>query len=262
MTSDPFESPKLLIEGARDDILQFDAMCESFLNTAFGVIVTNVDPKTLEKVVKYRVEQKPPGRLRTLAGNALNAIRHSLDQAVNCATGVLGGKAWDNYFPFAKDATTIDNVIKDNCKRVPASLIPILKGFKPYGGGDDLLYSLNRLVGPNKHQVVVRMDMRVPNPLPLHFITESKGPIVIQWKWDGENGELEIARISAQGHIKCEAQTKLPLFVAIGGRKISRGEPATTLLNAYLAKAETIVSAIESVTYQLSTGRGHDSPPL
>jgi hypothetical protein len=77
------------------------------------------DSKTGEKVVKFRITRKVPGRLRVIASEALNHLRHSLDQAVNAAAFELGRPQRNNYFPFAKNAGQIDNVIGLRCKTVP-----------------------------------------------------------------------------------------------------------------------------------------------
>lgn len=51
---------------------------------------------------KYRLAQRIPGRLRVLAPNVVNNLRHSPDQAVNCAALELGATARKNYLPLAE----------------------------------------------------------------------------------------------------------------------------------------------------------------
>jgi len=254
--SDAFESPRLLLDAARHDIAEFDSQARAFLNGCLGVRVVQMDPKSGEQVVKYRVAQKIPGRLRVLASNVLNNLRHSLDQAVNCAAIELGGAKRNNYFPFAKDALDIDRVIKDNCKTVPAALKPILKGFRPYSGGDDLLYSLNRIAGPNKHQLVVRLNLDLTHLVANDFVREVRGPAAFGFiEWDSAKQEIEIARIGPGGHVICADRTKLPLSMTLGHRQDAGGKPATTFLNALANKVESILRVIETETARLKPAR-------
>src|SRR2546427_9988869 len=152
--SDAFESARLMLESARPEGVEFDSGARAFLDGCFGVRFTQMDPRSGEQVVKYRVAQKIPSRLRVLASHVVNDLRHSLDQAVNCATIELGGTKPNNYFPFSKSKLDIDRVIKDNCKTVPAALKPILQGFQPYGRRGGLPYSRNLMAGANKQQRV------------------------------------------------------------------------------------------------------------
>jgi hypothetical protein len=160
------------------------------------VAIGQYDSKSNENVLKYRIAQKIPGRLRVLASNVVNNLRHSLDQAVNCASIELGGTKRNNYFPFPKDETEIDRLIRDNCPTVPAVLKPTLKAFKPYGGGDDLLYSLSQIAGSNKHKLVLKLDLDLPHIILSDIVSDITGPAyggVI--RWDSAKQEVEIARV-------------------------------------------------------------------
>lgn len=255
--SDAFESPRLLLESARHEAAEFDSRARAFLDGCFGVRFTQMDPKSGEQVVKYRVAQKIPSRLRVLASHVVNDLRHSLDQAVNCATIELGGTKPNNYFPFSKSKLDIDRVIKDNCKTVPAALKPILKGFQPYGGGDDLLYSLNLIAGPNKHQLVVRMNLDLTHIVANDLMSEVRGPAEAGFiRWDSARQEIEIARIGPGGHVKCADQAKFPLSITLGHRQATGSEPeATAFLSALVGKVEGILSVIEAETANLKLAR-------
>jgi hypothetical protein len=250
--ADPFESPKLLLDGARHDIKNFDVESRVFLDSCFGVPSQKIDRKTGENVVKYHVPQRMPGHLRVLASNAVNNLRHTLDQAVNCAAVGLGGKR-DNYFPFAKDATDIDRIIKDNCKSVRADLLPTLKGFQPYGGGDDVLYSLSRIAGPNKHQLVLKTNLDLTHLVLNDLASEIRGPSSVGlMHWGSKKQEFEFARIGSSGYIKCNPKAKLPLSISLGDSKISSSEPATTFLETLASKVDGILGALEADTERLS----------
>jgi hypothetical protein len=255
--ADPFESPKLLLAGAREDIDKLKRECDIFTEQCRGVPFAEIDRQTGDKLVKVRITHKPPGRLRVTASNALNNLRHSLDQVVNAAAFELGSKKRDNYFPFARDAGSIDEVIRSNCRNVPSDLIPLLKAFQPYGGGDDLLYSMSRLSGPNKHQIVLKLNVNLT-----HLLLGAKtgfrllqGPADIGvLRWDSSKQELDMVRIKPGGRFDCERQIKLPLFVTLGDSEPASREPAAAFLDALAGKVESIIMAIEAETTRLLSG--------
>ena len=253
---DPFESPKLLIAGARDDIESLRVESQTFLDGCFGVPFSYEDPKTRDDVIKYRIAQKIPGRLRVLASNVVNNLRHALDHATNIAAVELGGKP-RGYFPFAKNATDIDRVIADNCtsKGIPVELVPLLKGFKPYVGGDDLLYALNRIVRPNKHQVVLVMDMDLPLIVANGVIFSITGPAEAGFiAWDSARQEIEVARIPQHppgGKVELARKAKFPLSISVRDAQVASGQPAPAFLDALASKVEGIVLAIEAETARL-----------
>jgi hypothetical protein len=252
---DPFEEPKLLLDGARENIQELEARGQAFVESCRGVPIVDLDAKTDEKVLKYRITRKVPGRLRVVASNALNNLRHSLDQAVNSASVELGSRKRNNYFPFAKDAGEIDGVIRRNCPTVPSGLIRLLKAFQPYGGGDDLLYTMSRMSGPNKHQLVLKLDLNLPYlSMYLDELASFRfsGPFKVGYMgWDSAKQELEFARVRADAAFEYRDDLHLPLLISLADSQTASGEPAAAFLNTLAGKVDRIIQAIEAETGRL-----------
>lgn len=99
----PFESPKLLIDGAKTSIIDFKSACDAFIQNCTYDIIDHSDPNTGEKIVKLRFHHRIPPKMRVPASGIVNDLRHSLDQAV-CDGAMLLGRpnAKGVYFPLVK----------------------------------------------------------------------------------------------------------------------------------------------------------------
>jgi len=251
---DPFESPKLLVESARSDIQDFSQSCDSFLACCYGVPVEKYDKVNKQNVIKYQVKQRIPGKLRVKASNIINNLRHALDQAVNCAAIELGAIKRNNYFPFASNIDEFEKAIKDKCRTVHPALLPLIRSFKPYKGGDDLLYSLTRLAGANKHQVMLRVDMNLTHFIMNDLISQFTGPGSCGFlDWDHKRQEIEIARIQHGGLIKCNPRGRFPLFISFGEESVDSSAPSSVFLGTILPKVEIVINAIEAETIKIKS---------
>jgi hypothetical protein len=247
---DPFESPRLLIAGARHDVENLDTGFKAFVSGCKAVPIEERDPKTRERVGKLRFPQKMPGSLRVLASNALNNLRHALDQTVNCASLQLGGDD-RNYFPFAQDATDLDRLIKDQCKGVPSVLYPLLKGFQPYPGGDDLLCVL-RVSGKNKHREVLELKPELAGASYRVDRMTLRGPFRFgSFIWDSAKQELEYARVGPGGYLEGQMKGKVSLRITLRDTPAARGEPAAGILDALASRVEGVLLRVEAETARL-----------
>jgi len=254
--SDPFESPKLLLSGARGDIRRLQAAWNHFHERCFGIPFEEFDSENDERVIKFRICPEVPQELRVLASNAFNNLRHLLDQAINCAAVELGSSKRNNYFPFAKDKEDLERVIKSNCPTVPVALLPTIRQFMPHGDGDAELYALSKLCGPNKHQVVLSIDSHMNGMLldagPNGWFGSFKGPGRLgALAWDSEKQELEAARVGKGGDAQFRAMTKIPIFVSLSDSDVSRDKPAIEFLELLANKVQAILLALESESQRL-----------
>ena len=92
MAHDPFESPKLLIDAAREDLQDLEARCKAFFHSKPYTEVQEIERETGNKLFRLRLVRKPPGRLRTRASSIVNDLRHALDQAVVASAKELSAR--------------------------------------------------------------------------------------------------------------------------------------------------------------------------
>jgi hypothetical protein len=250
---DPFESPHLLIEQAEEDYANFTAKRNAFFETRRTTPFTDFDPNTGEDVFKVRFNGQLPGSLRTTASNVLNNLRHALDQAVNGSVAVLGPKnPKQAYFPIWKDAADRHHVIKNKCTDVDLGIIQLLDSFKPYFGGDDLLWDLSRIAGPNKHQIVLGVDINVPNIVGSFHLIEGFGSVTGPKRLGDEN-VWELAR-SLRGS-KVNANFGVTIFITFANGEVVKGQVVSALLDDHIRKVSSIVSGIEAETARILRAR-------
>ncbi|MBR1236192.1 hypothetical protein [Bradyrhizobium sp. AUGA SZCCT0182] len=148
---EPFESPRILIDGAKEGISKFEAGCRIFVSACEYTVIDYEEPSSGDKVRKLRFQQRIPGSLRHTAYSILNDLRHALDQAV-CDGAIFLGRVDGSglHFPFAKSLADFDREAKARLKGVNPELSAYIKGHNAYYGGDTELYAFGSLSGPNR----------------------------------------------------------------------------------------------------------------
>jgi hypothetical protein len=256
---DPFESPRALIDGAKEDLIQLKRLIRAYADGAYCVPVFYDDRKTSHRFIKLQIVNAPPPRIRYLASGVLNNLRHTLDQAANVAAVELRAGNRDGYFPFGKDSVGIAKVVEHHCKTFPPELIAYLLTFKPYGGGDDLLYAMSKSAGPNKHQITVNIEAELQGFTAQEFISEFKGPGELgMLGWNNKKRELTFAHPkAADAYVitQINGDTRLPFHIEIGGSAAFEGHEATAMLGTLICKVERIVSGIQAETARLIASR-------
>ena len=242
MGADEFESPESLIYGAGEDTTDFQSRYDAFVKSCRCVPVHEIDPQTRENIYKLRITNKIPGRLRYVANNIINNLRHSLDQALNAAAFELGYTKRDSYFPYGKDLDGLNEQIKKQCPRIPDELKEYIRDCKPYIGGNDLLWAICSLPGPRKHRISFNLNVNPPDfeLFPLTFT----GPGQIGFiGWDSDKQELHYAR---GGHIEFHGEPHLSVYIEISTSPVLSGQPAAGLLHECLGVVSGVVSGLKA----------------
>jgi len=174
-----------------------DIRCTSF---------TQKDAQGFE-IHKIRIVSGPPipRDCEHIAAEALEAIRSSLDQAAYAAA-VCSGKIAPKsaLFPIADSAADLENGIKGRCKDLPPEIVALFRSFKPYKGGNDAIWTMNKLrnmghanlvaVGAHSSQGLIN------NAEALGFLE------VIPAKWDRSKNELAVFRSLPGTQIKYDVE--------------------------------------------------------
>lgn len=252
---DLFESPKLLLQGAAEGISELETGCAAFLATNRYDPVRTIDPNSGYELLKYRFRNRIPGRLRLLAHRIVNDLRHALDQALCDAAMALGrshGKGL--YFPFGKDAESLERRIASHCEGVDSRILDYIRGIKPHE--DKLFYAFSVIVGPNKHQRALRIAL---NAQGLVFVRSlpiaMEGPLEIvagaDAKWNDFRNELLVLRIKPGGSVTAHDGIIPALHIAIGEGEEPLGGPAAIVLRQVMHKVEAVILGLEAETKRL-----------
>lgn len=247
--SDPFETSKFSIAWAKDHIAELDREIDAFFgNDDSCASVVEPSPKGTYKLLKVKFRKPMPRPLRGHASDAAINLRNALDQAICSVCALVPITGFNTYFPIARDLVELERTLtKGWCKDLPQEISDIVRRSKPYKGGNDVLWALNRLSNTNKHGI-----LRPVLPTNDLISVEGYGLGIYIWnppRWDGDNDELILARMPAGRNFDINLQ--LAFFVAFNEIEFIDGEEVIAVLNKFVEIVEGIVMAIEAEARRL-----------
>lgn len=253
---DPFDSPKLLVSHAREQIEDAAARMRAFFNAKPYARVVDVDPDTGQEVHKIRLTTDLPVKISVVAKDAAGNLRDALDHALyGCALVVNGGAPKNTGFPFARNSAGVAGEL--GSKRLsgnPPEIHPLLVGFKPHEGGNDLLWGLNSIRNPNSHRVIVPVGQAMMTQGIGIKQGKINGPSRIGYSdWNPAKNEVEFLRLGPGSTIHYEVNATFDV-VFEGGNALS-GQPVISTLHAITREVERVVLAVEAETHRIVRSR-------
>jgi hypothetical protein len=205
--------------------------------------VTEVDIDTLMHRIRFK-RPIPVGCIDA-ATEAIEALRSVLDQAAYAAA-IASGKInpKKTSFPFGDDIAGLDNAITGYkvCKDVPDDIVALFRGFKPYKGGNDPLWALNKLSNTNKHKLLAPFCVFSGG----FNVQSGFGPVTVLHppQWDSVKNEITFAH-SPVGH---QFNYNIQLLVAVAFDEVEtvRDKPAVSVLDDAARIVERILMATEA----------------
>jgi hypothetical protein len=153
---DSFYSAKLRLGRAQEHLKDLETQINNFFNEKPYTRITEPDPNGIHEIYKIRLTKRFPFRWRILATELIEHARASLDHAT-WASAFLHTKNPNlqfGFFPFAKSVAFFEDRLKGVSKDCPPEIQALLRTFKPYKGGNDLLWVLNDMCNLSKHVLV------------------------------------------------------------------------------------------------------------
>ena len=191
--TDPFHSSRYSIERGKTHIDQLKRDMAAFRELKPYTRVVEPNHEGGFKSHKIRLIETIPPSFSGIIFDAANSLRSSLDQAGYAVARGCGKRGDNAHFPFGNDKNNASACIKGRSRDIPQEIFDHMMSFKPYKGGNDLLWALNNLSNTPKHEVIV--DVRVtpgisfvrgkiyPGIEPVRFLA-----------WDSAKNEMEISR--------------------------------------------------------------------
>lgn len=245
--SDPFHGSKYGIERAKHHISDLERQAIQFLDSnPYGQCI-EPDTDTTDQLHKIKLVKPMPFALPGLAFDAVNNLRAALDRAVWAVAKMAGNNPRYISFPFAKDADHIKNAINGRCKGLPEEIRDI-RTFKPYKGGNNLLWALNELCNTNKHAIISPVAVASSKLIAATTIARDS-LMAIPPRWDRTKNEMILFRVREGGEI--QTQFRIALHIAMCDIEFVDGQPADAVLNEFVRIVESIVMAIEAETRRL-----------
>lgn len=241
--SDPLESPRLTVEHAKGHINEIETIVKSFFESKPYAVFTKPDPLYPGYQIEYVKIVKPlPARIPGLALDAVKNLRSALDQ-LGYAIAIADGKSGKHaHFPFGDTAADVETRRGHRSKHIRKEIFDVMAAFKPYPGGNNALWRLNKLSNVSKHEDFVHAVLFTSE------ITYDGNGIVLVTDAPSTGTEDEIPI----GWIKDGAfrpYDKLKLAVSIRFNNIgnlSFKQPAITLLREFVRITDGIILGVEA----------------
>jgi hypothetical protein len=247
-----FYSPRLLLADGRGATHRLNAAVGEFLARSGRFHVPRFDLEKRRYVHKVQFEEPLPQQFPVFVRNIAGSLRSALDHAVYASALSLGSpnlKA--TKFPFGDTPDQLENDIRRNCRGVAPGIIAILKDFRPYKGGNDDLWALNKLRNVKEHRLLVAPPLAGGMMYPIEIAGKKlrlldTGP-VDDGQWDDVNKTLTFQTLPLSDHI----EKKLTFFLIFGDIEGVAGEHLIPKLEAFALIVEDCVDRIEEETGRL-----------
>lgn len=245
--TDHFESPKLLLTRARENVDDLKSRIKEFFDRKPYASVIDFDSETGQDVHKIRLTAKLPGSLGTILKDAVANLRDALDHAVYGSAVALGRvEPKGTKFPFADSGAEFEGEIMA-LKDVPPVIRTLLESFRPYPRGNEPLWALNKMRNQKTHRIIVPLGVCTPgNEIGVGTFKIVPPAQFGYSRWDATKNEVEYMRVGRGS--QCKYQVTVAFDVAIGDVPVLAGRPVIATLNELTTEVERIALAIEAET--------------
>ena len=253
-----FDSPRALIESARDHITDLKVRLDEFMKSGALDMIFEPDPQSSDQILKFKLLKPIPSRIKVRVFNVASELRASLDHAVYASAVALGTPdPRRTKFPFGDTAAQLEDDIARGCRDVPIEILALARTFEPYEAGDKTLWGLNKLRNVKNHKRLLQpspavefvdYDGNAVNPV------GSGGDAVIRWLkpvWNAAKQEIPLVAMPDGVHF--EIKVKMRTDIAFDQAPGLQGRFVFGALNTLAGKIESIVMAIEAETLRIIT---------
>lgn len=247
--ADHFESARLRLEAAKENIAHLNDRIEGFFDKHPATPIVENNPKTRDHTLKVKFAPQPRD-WPVKTAEILEHLRHTLDQTIYAAARASGVDAPRNaYFPFSDTPENLENVIKGRCTDVPKEILALARAFQPYKGGNFTLWALNKAAN-TKHTRLMPVGVGAADTYVKNLAISSKGPFVMRApRWDRTKNEIIVIEAGAVETVDYELAVSFT--VAFDEVEPVAGQPIIGVLNAMARVVESILVAIEAETHRL-----------
>jgi hypothetical protein len=250
MGRDLFDSPKRRIRRANEHIRNLEARIKRFFKDEPYRRIVELNTSGSKEIHKIRFIKPFPDRPGELAFEAGVALRSALDQ-VGYATAVASGKVRPKsaYFPIADSAVQLETDVigRGRCGDLPQEILALFRNFKPYKGGNDSIWALNKICNSRHIVLLEPIAMALGQ---IHFrVGRFSGGTEFFSSWDAEKNEIAFASLPIGSNPQYDAQ--ISIMVAFGDVEGVRGEEAASSLRTMASEVERIVLTTEAETRRL-----------
>jgi hypothetical protein len=153
----------------RDELQRLNIALGEFLARTPRFHVPRFDLEKRVYVHKVQFKEAPPPHFAASVRKIASPLRSALDHAVHASAASFGSATRKTAFPFGDTPKQFEHDIRQKCRGVAAGIITIIRGFRPYRGGNDDLWALNKLRNIKEHRRLVAPALAGGMMYPLPF---------------------------------------------------------------------------------------------
>lgn len=240
--ADIFHSSKYSIEHAKRRFAELDSEITTWFKSNPYARIVDISTDGTQEIHKLKLTKSMPASLSGIVFDTANSLRSSLDQAGYAVARAVGKSGNDAHFPFGGTLMDAQSAVKRRSKELPKEIFDVMIAFKPYKGGDNLLWALNELCNSHKHEIVVPMASHTGG-IELTGTAAAGLRVRHPMTWDRAKNEMEIL-IAPKG-AEFNFNFKFQQFITATDIEFMDGLPIDGVLNTLVSKIESILMAIE-----------------
>jgi hypothetical protein len=154
--SDRFFNSKLKIERSKRHIRELSNEVVDYLKTKPFRVVVEKDTYSSNHLWTLRVRREVPCHFAVIIGDAIHNLRASLDLLASDLVSIAGGNINNVSFPFGDSPEGFEEMVKKrHLDRAGADIVEVVRSFKPYKGGNELLRVIHDLDITDKHKALI-----------------------------------------------------------------------------------------------------------
>jgi hypothetical protein len=252
-----FDTPRITLNRAQHHIRDLETRINAFVREKPWTYLIDNESTPGQELHKIKFTQRLPEVLPCIVFDAVSNLRATLDQC-GYASAVASGKAnpKQTAFPFGDDLTGLDNNIirRKVCNDLPPEIVSLFRTLKPYKGGNDSLWALNKLCNTQKHCALVPTQIGKASAFFTGRFTSVGGSTIDivdpggNLGWDPEKSEIIvfIGGGGAWATAKSDIAANVAITVAIEGIETQSGKPVVAALDAMRCIVEGILMATKT----------------
>lgn len=233
-----------MVSGADEDIEKANAAFQEFFESKPYEQIIARYPHSWTDIHKLRFKKMPLVLGRNISKVGAD-LRSALDHVgYDCAALSGNTRLKYTHFPFGASESHLDDVIRGKCKDLPKDIVSHFRSFKPYRGGDDLLWAINEIANGIKHRGIKPLAYEIGPTRLRKFNTGGSSRFAFAPKWSGGKYEIELAHTSLGANPTYEFE--LAFRVAFDDVPIVDGADVVTTLQHMSAKVTGIIDSTEA----------------
>lgn len=241
--TDIFHSSKYSIEHAKRRLAELEAELLAWFKSDPYTRVIDKSADGTQQVHKLKLAKPMPASLSGIVFDTANSLRSSLDQAGYSIARAIKKSGSNAHFPFGGTLADAQSAMNRRSKELPKEIFDLMISFKPYKGGDNLLWSLNELCNSHKHEIIVPVASHTGG-IQLTGTAALGLRIRYPMVWDRAKNEMEI--LYAPWGAEFNFDFKFEQFITATDIEFMDGLPIDGVLNTLISKVDGILMAIEA----------------